>query len=54
VLASDWVSAEQHIAAAQAYALLGRGEEADAERGKALAINPRSFDRNPGLLWLEQ
>jgi tetratricopeptide (TPR) repeat protein len=54
VLASDWVSAEQHIAAAQAYALLGRGEEADAERGKAFAINPRSFDRNPGLLWLEQ
>jgi hypothetical protein len=53
VLASGWVSADQHIVAAQAYALLGKGREAEAEREKAVAINPRSLDRNPGLFWLE-
>lgn len=54
VLASGWVSAEPHIVAAEAHALLGQGPEADAERKAALAINPHSFDRNPGLVWLEQ
>jgi len=53
-LASGWVSAEPHIVAAEAHALLGQGPEADAERKAALAINPHSFDRNPGLVWLEQ
>lgn len=53
VLASGWVSADQHIVAAQAYALLGKGREAEAERERAVAINPRSLDRNPGLFWLE-
>jgi hypothetical protein len=40
--------------AAEAYALLGQGERADAERKAALAVNPHSFDRNPGMTWLEQ
>ena len=54
VLASSWVSAEPHIVASEAHALLGQGPEADAERKAALAINPHSLDRNPGLVWLEQ
>ena len=54
VLASGWVSAEPHIVASEAHALLGQGPEADAERKAALAINPHSLDRNPGLVWLEQ
>ena len=53
-LASGWTSAEAHIVASEAHALLGRGAEADAERAKALAINPHSLDRNPGMTWLEQ
>jgi len=52
-LASGWTSAEPHIVAAEAYALLGQGERADAERKAALAVNPHSFDRNPGMTWLE-
>lgn len=51
VLRSAWVSADQHIVAAQAHLLLGQTEEADAERQKALAINPRSFDREAALIW---
>ena len=53
VLGSGWTAAEPHIVAAEAYALLGRSEEADAERRRALEINPHSFDRNPGMVWLE-
>jgi tetratricopeptide (TPR) repeat protein len=52
--ASGWVSAEPHIIASEAHALLGQGAEADAERAAALAINPHSLDRNPGMTWLEQ
>jgi Tfp pilus assembly protein PilF len=51
VLRSAWVSADQHIVAAQAHLLLGQTEEADAERQKALAINPRCFDREAALIW---
>ena len=54
VLKSGWVSAEPHIVASEAHALLGQGPEADAERKAALAVNPHSLDRNPGLVWLEQ
>ena len=53
-LASGWTSADPHIVASQAYALLGQARDADAERQAALAINPHSFDRNPGMIWLEQ
>jgi tetratricopeptide (TPR) repeat protein len=52
-LDSGWTAAEPHIVAAEAYALLGHGGEADAERRRALEINPHSFDRNPGMTWLE-
>ena len=54
VLSSGWVSAEPHIVAAEAHALLGQGPAADAERKAALAVNPHSLDRNPGLVWLEE
>jgi tetratricopeptide (TPR) repeat protein len=54
VLASGWTSAEAHVVTAEAHALLGQGPEADAERKAALAINPHSLDRNPGLVWLEE
>ncbi|MBV9840003.1 MAG: hypothetical protein JOY99_00455 [Sphingomonadaceae bacterium] len=53
-LASGWSSAEPHVVASEAYALLGQGKQADAERAAALAINPHSLDRNPGMTWLEQ
>jgi len=51
VLGSSWVSADQHLVAAQAHGLLGDGEAADAEQQKALAINPRSLDRAGALIW---
>lgn len=51
--ASGWVSAEQHLVAAQAQAMLGRGAEADRERARARAIDPHSSDRNPALLWFD-
>ena len=53
-LKSGWYSAEPHIVASEAYALLGQGGRADVERKAALAVNPHSFDRNPGMTWLEQ
>lgn len=48
---SPWVSAEQHLVAAQAHALLGDSDAADAEQQKALAINPRALDRAGALIW---
>ena len=54
LFAQGWTSAEPHIIASEAHALLGQGQAADAERRAALAINPRSLDRNPGMTWLEQ
>jgi tetratricopeptide (TPR) repeat protein len=49
--ASPWVSADEHIVAAQAHALLGQSDAADAEQQKALAINPHSLDRDAALIW---
>ena len=46
-----WVSADQHIVAAQAHALLGQSDAADAEQQKALAINPHGLDRDAALIW---
>lgn len=54
VQASGWQSTEQHLAAAQAHALLGRGDEAEEQRQAALALNPRSLDSAPALLGIEQ
>jgi tetratricopeptide (TPR) repeat protein len=51
VLRSAWVSAEAHVAAAQAHALLGQGDTADTEQQAALAINPRAIDRGAALIW---
>jgi tetratricopeptide (TPR) repeat protein len=53
VLTSGWVAAEPFIVAAEAYALTGQPAKADAAHKRALEINPHSFDRNPGLVWLE-
>lgn len=53
-LASGWTSAEPHVVASEAYALMGQGKQSDEQRRAALAINPHSFDRNPGMTWLEQ
>lgn len=52
-LAAGWKTPEAHVMAAQAYAVLGDGRRADAERRAALALNPRSLDRNAGLVLLE-
>lgn len=51
VMRSAWVSAEQHIVAAQAHLLLGQSDAADAEQQKALAINPHALDRDAALIW---
>lgn len=51
VLASSWRSADRHLVAAQALLLLGRGEEAEAERDRALAINPHAADADAALIW---
>ena len=48
---SGWVSADRHLAAAQAQALLGNSDEAEAERASALALNPRALDRSASLIW---
>ena len=53
VLASGWVAAEPWIVATEAYALSGQAAKADDARKQALAINPHSFDRNPGVVWLD-
>ena len=53
VLNSGWVSAEPYIVATEAYALAGQPAKADAARKQALAINSHSFDRNPGVVWLD-
>lgn len=51
VNASHWISAEQHVAAAQAHALRGDGKAAEAERDKALALNPRILDPAAAMIW---
>jgi predicted RNA polymerase sigma factor len=51
VLASAYVSADQHVAAAQAHLLMGHDREAQAERKAALAINPHALDRDAALVW---
>lgn len=51
VNASSWQSAEQHLVAARAHALLGDSDAAEAEQDKALAINPKALDPNATLLW---
>lgn len=48
---SSWQSAEQHLVAARAHALLGDSDAAEAEQDKALAINPKALDPNATLLW---
>ncbi len=53
VLSSGWVAAEPWIVATEAYALSGQAAKADDARKRALAINPHSFDRNPGVTWLD-
>ncbi len=51
VAASGWRSADQFALLAQAEALLGHGEAADAAQARALAINPRALDPALPLLW---
>ncbi|MDB5683175.1 MAG: hypothetical protein JWM75_873 [Sphingomonas bacterium] len=52
VLRSGWVASGAHVVAMEAYALAGEGDRADAQRRKALAINPHALDRNPAMVWL--
>ncbi len=53
VLGSGWTAAEPWIVATEAYALAGQAAKADEARKRALTINPHSFDRNPGVVWLD-
>jgi predicted Zn-dependent protease len=51
VLTSEWQSADGHVVAAQAHALLGQGQQAEDEQKKALAINPHALDPAAALIW---
>lgn len=51
VAASGWRSADQYALLAQAEALLGHNDAADAAQALALAINPRALDPALPLLW---
>lgn len=53
VNASGWQSVEQHLVLADAYALMGRGKDADAEQRVAVALNPHALSRNPAFVWLD-
>ncbi len=53
VNASGWVTVEQHLVLADALALAGKGDAADAERQAALAINRKALSRNPAFIWLD-
>jgi len=46
-----YVSADQHVAAAQAHLLLGQDAAAQAARKAALALNPHSLDPDGALIW---
>lgn len=48
---SSWRSAEQHLVAARAHALLGQGDAARGQEAKALRINPRATEPSAALLW---
>lgn len=50
--ATGWATAEQHVAAAQAAAMLGDTATADTERAAALALNPRIYDRAASMIWI--
>ena len=47
-----WNSVELHLVEAEAFALLGKGEEAEAARARAVALNPKALERNPAFVWL--
>jgi len=51
VTRTGWTSAEQHMLAAEALAMLGRGDEVQVERSRAEAINPRILDPRAPLIW---
>ncbi len=53
VNASGWQSVEQHLILADAYALMGRGKDAEAEQQAAVALNPHALSRNPAFVWLD-
>lgn len=50
-IASKWVAADAHLAAAQAHLLLGESDAAETERVAALAINPLAADRRAPMIW---
>ena len=49
--ASGWDVAQQHSALAEAYDMLGMAEKSQAERAKAIALNPHIFDAVVPLIW---
>ena len=51
VNASRWDVAQQHSALAEAYDMLGMADKSQAERAKALALNPHIFDAAVPLIW---
>lgn len=47
-----WNSVELYLVEADALALQGKGAEAEAARGRAVALNPKALERNPAFVWL--
>ena len=48
---AGWQSWQTYAVLAEAYALAGRGDDADEARKAALERNPRAFDPGQSLLW---
>ena len=48
---AGWTSWQTYAVLAEAYALAGRGDDADAARKTATEKNPRAFDPGQSLLW---
>ena len=51
VNASGWRAPQQYLVLADAMALLGKPDAAEAARAQALALNPRALDAGMSLLW---
>ncbi len=50
---SGWNSVQLHLMLADAYALLARGSDAEAERAAATALNPHALETNSAFAWLD-
>lgn len=53
VMRSGWNTVQLHLMLADAYALLARGSDAEAEREAAIALNRHALEVNSAFAWLD-